>query len=445
MSRKTTRRRFLETSAVAGLGFWVAGGLRAQVSKSANERVNVACVGLGGQGTGDTRNIARLANIVAICDVDSTALESNGRTYPEAKKFTDYRKMLDEMGKSIDAVSVATPDHMHTPVALLAMRQGKHCFVEKPMARTIYEARLLGKVAKEMKVATQMGNHGTAGRSLRETAAQIKAGALGEVKEVHVWTNRPIWPQGIPRPEPSSIPETLDWKLWLGVAPDRPYAKGYHTFNWRGWWDFGSGALGDMACHTVNLPYMACDLRDPVSVQATTSGHNHDSYPQWSIIEFEFPATDKRPAIKFTWRDGGKLIDTEMLNGLTPGRSGCLVVGTKGKMWSTDDYGANNTFSPEVTPPQVEAGKDYQVSPGHFNEWIDACKGGTPAVSNFPDYAGRLTETILLGNLAVWVADKPEEKGEKVQWDPVDLKVKNIKGLDQIVKPVYPAGYTLDA
>jgi predicted dehydrogenase len=445
MPHKATRRQFLETSAVAGIGFWVAGGLRAQESKSANERVSVACIGVGGKGSGDASEVSRLANIVALCDVDSNMIAKNARNHTAAKPYADYRKLLDEMDKSIDAVTVSTCDHMHAPIALHAMRMGKHCFVQKPSTRTIYEARLLGEVAKKMKVATQMGNQGTAGRSLRQVAAQIKAGALGTVTECHVWTNRPIWPQGIPRPEPAECPANLDWKLWLGVAPDRPYAKGYHDFNWRGWWDFGSGALGDMACHTVNLPYMACDLRDPASVQAETSGHNHDSYPAWSIIEFEFPATDKRPAVRFTWRDGGKRIDADLLGGSTAGQSGALIIGTKGKLWSRDDYGASNTFSNEVTPPTVEAGKDYIVSPGHIQEWINAIKGGPPAMSNFPDYAGRLTETILLGNLAVWVADKAGEKGQKVEWDPVNLKVKNITGLDQIVKPVYPKGYTLDA
>jgi predicted dehydrogenase len=401
---------------------------------------------VGNQGSGDARQISRLANVVAICDVDSTAVDNNVRTHASAKKYTDYRKMFDEMGKSIDAVSVATPDHMHAPIALYAMRLGKHCFVEKPMARTVYEARLMGKVAREMKVATQMGNQGTAARQLRETAAQIKAGALGVVKEVHVWTNRPIWPQGIPRPAPAPVPANLDWKSWLGVAPERPYALGYHTFRWRGWWDFGSGAIGDMACHTVNLPFMACDLRDPVSIQATSSGHNHDSFAQWSIIEYEFAATDNRSAIKMTWRDGGKRIDPELLGGRTPGGSGSLVVGTKGKMWSSDDYGRNNTFTEEVKLATLEAGKDYPVSPGHFEEWINAIKGGPAPMSNFPDYASHLTETVLLGNVAVWVADKPDAKGEKIEWDAVNLRAKNnIQGVEQIVKPAYAPGYTLDA
>jgi len=438
MPHQPTRRQFLQTTAAAGVGFWVAGGVQAAESRSPNQRIAMASIGIGGKGDSDSNDAGRSGDMVAICDVDENTLNGIGRRFPNAKKYTDFRKMLDEMGKSIDAVTVSTPDHMHAPAALMAMRMGKHAFVQKPLTRTIYEARLLGMVARLMKVATQMGNQGTADGGLREGAAKIRAGALGTVSEVHVWTNRPIWPQGINRPAPKPEPANLKWQEWLGVAPERPYADGYHPFKWRGWWDFGSGALGDMACHTVNMAFMALDLRNPTSVQAVTSGHNKDSYPSWSIINFEFPANNWRPAIKFTWYDGGKKVDPGKLDGENPGGSGALVIGSKGKAYSKGDYGGVSKWLGNVEQPKV----DVPHSPGHFKEWVEAIRGGKPAMSNFPDYAGPLTETILLGNLAVWAADKGE--GPKVEWDAQNLKVKNVQGLEQIVKPVYRPGYTLD-
>ena len=438
MSHKPTRRQFIQTTAATGIGYWVAGGVSAQESTSPNEKIAMASIGIGGKGSSDSNDAGKAGDMVAICDVDVKRLDAANKRFPNAKPYTDFRKMLDEMGGSIDAVTVSTPDHTHTPAALMAMRMGKHCFCQKPLSHSIYQARLLGKVAREMKVATQMGNQGTAMDGLRKSVAMIKAGAVGTVKEVHVWTNRPIWPQGGPRSEPTECPEHLKWDLWLGPAPVRPYAKGYHPFAWRGWWDFGTGALGDMACHTVNMPFMALDLRDPISVQAVTSGHNRDSYPKWSIIDFEFPANNRRPAVKLVWYDGGKRPDKELLEGDPPKGSGCVVVGEKGKLSSSDDYGSIGKLYGDVDQSEVE----FTKSPGHFAEWVDAIKGGPQAVSNFPDYAGPLTETILLGNLAVWVADKGE--GEKVLWDAKNLKCTNIEGLEHIVKPQYREGYMLD-
>ena len=440
MTRQASRRQFLQTTAATGIGFWVAGGVQAAESKSPNERIAMASVGIGGKGSSDSSDAGRSGDMVAICDTDTNRLNGAAKRFPKAKKYTDFRKMLDEMGGSIDAVTVSTPDHTHAPAALMAMRMGKHCFVQKPMTHTIYEARLMGQIARKMKLATQMGNQGTAGVGLRRGAALMRAGKLGTVKEVHVWSNRPIWPQGGPRPKEAPVPAHLKWDEWLSVAPERPYGNGYHPFSWRGWWDFGTGALGDMACHTVNMPFMGLDLRDPISVQAETSGHNKDSYPKWSIINFEFPANDWRPAIKFTWSDGGKRPGKDLLDGDNPRGSGCVVIGTKGKLYSGNDYGSIDKLYGDV---DVDKSKiEFTRSPGHFAEWIRAIKGGPPATSNFPDYAGPLTETILLGNLAVWVADKG--KGEKIEWDAKNMKVKNIAGLETIIKPVYRKGYTLD-
>ena len=440
MSHPTNRRSFLQATAATGLGLWVAGGVRAQEGQSSNEKIAMASIGLGGKGSSDSSDAAAAGQMVTICDTDEGVLNNAGeKRFPGAKRYTDFRKMLDEMGGSIDAVTVSTPDHNHAAAALMAMRMGKHCFCQKPLTKSIYEARLMADVARETKVATQMGNQGTAASCLRKAAAVIQSGVLGPVKEVHVWTNRPIWAQGGNRPKAVPCPPHVKWDLWLGPASLRPYANGYHSFAWRGWWDFGTGALGDMACHTVNMPYMALNLRDPVAVQAECSGHNGDSYPKWSTIVFDFPALGDRGPVKLFWYDGGKKPDKELVEDKPMESSGCVVVGEKGKLYGPGDYCENELFllgGPEM--PEVE----YEESPGHFEEWIRAIKGGEPAVSNFPDYAGGLTETILLGNLAVWVA--ATGKGERVEWDAKNLRSTNIEGLETIVKPLYRPGYTLD-
>jgi predicted dehydrogenase len=457
----------------------VAAGAEPQPVRAANEKIAFACIGIDGKGASDSNAAGGSGDVVAICDVDDAKLDAAAKRFPKAKKFNDFRKLLDEMGKSIDAVTVSTPDHCHAPAALMAMRMGKHCFCQKPLTHSIYEARLMATTARETKVATQMGNQGTAEPSLRRAAAMLRAGAVGTVTEVHVWTNRPIWPQGIERPPQEDCPSNLHWDLWLGPAPKRPYAKGYHPFKWRGWWDFGTGALGDMACHTVNMPYMGLELKNPTSVAAVTSGHNRDSYPAWSVIAFEYPATDWRPALKFFWYDGGKRPGNEYFEGLEEiqrakvkeeekqaqadggqeqgkgkkkkkrsaigvDRSGCLVVGSKGKLYAPGDYAERGLImlggaqEVEVNPPK---------SPGHFIEWVEAIRGGQPAMSNFANYSGGLTETILLGNLAVWAADKiTDDKeqtahGKLIQWDAKNLKTLNAPEVEHIVKPAFYNGY----
>jgi len=432
MSRHT-RRRFLKTSVAVGTGFWVTSNLGA-AEKSPNERIAFAAVGIGGKGSSDSKAAAENGDMVAFCDVDEKRLAGAGKRFAKGKPYTDFRKMLEENEKSIDAVTVSTPDHAHAVAAVMAMRMGKHCFCQKPLTHSIYEARLLSDVAREKKVATQMGNQGTAMSGLREAAAMLKASVVGTVSEVHVWTNRPVWPQdGGPRPAESPCPDHLKWDLWLSRAPVRPYAKGYHPFAWRGWWDFGTGALGDMACHTMNMPFMGLDLRDPISVQAETSGHDKDGYPKWSIITYQFPATDARPALKMVWYDGGKRAPKELIDGKNPPGSGCVVIGSKGKLYSPGDNGGSFELLGGAEKKEVE----YPKSPGHVAEWVRAIRGGEPAISNFPDYAGPLTETVLLGNLAVWV------DGDKVEWDAKNLKSTNISGLEHIVKPVCREGYTL--
>ncbi|MGC8668253.1 MAG: Gfo/Idh/MocA family protein [Chthonomonadales bacterium] len=441
MSSKQSRRDFLRSAAYGGITIIVGGKAWAK-GQSPNERINFACIGVGGKGDSDTADAARFGNIVAICDIDDNTIANALKKYPNAKVYHDYRKMFDEIGKSIDAVTVSTPDHHHALASAHAMHLGKHCFTQKPLTRTIWEARQLANIARRMKVATQMGNQGTADSSMRKNAYLVRAGVLGKVTEVHVWTNRPIWPQGIPRPPEAPCPPNVHWKEWIGGAPTRPYANGYHPFAWRGFWDFGSGALGDMACHTVNLPFMALDLRNPVSVVAETSGNNKESFPKWSIIHFQFPATHNRPAVKMTWYDGGKLPPIDLFTGgrfsdlVVDGKisdSGSLIIGDKDKLYTPGDYGGGGRFIYATDLPDVS----YPESPGHFEEFIRAIKEGKPAMSNFPDYAGPLTETILLGNLAVW-AD-----GKKIEWDPKNLRALNAPEVAHIIKPIYHNGYAL--
>ncbi len=439
MPNRADRRRFLKTAAAAGMGYWLAGGLQAKQPKSPNERIAIASIGVRGKGQDDTTDAANHGDLVAVCDVDANYLGAAGKEYPKAKQYRDFRKMLDEMGKSIDAVTVSTPDHSHGPAALMAMRMGKHCFCQKPLSHSIYEARLMAQVAREQKVATQMGNHYTADNELRKAAAVVRSGALGPVQEVHVWTNRPRLEQGIRRPAPKPCPAHLRWDLWLSAAPARPFANGYHPSGWRVWWDFGSGALGDMACHTMNMPYMALNLRNPTTVQAETAGHNRDSFPRWSKIVFDFPELDGRPALKLFWYDGGRRPDMALFEGRPLKPTGCLVIGEKGKLYSPGDYGEQE---PQLLGRMAVPDVKWVRSPGHFEEWIRAIRGGEPAAANFPDYAGPLTETVLLGNLAVWVAGSG--RGERLEWDAKEMESPNLPGLESVIRPAYRPGYTLD-
>ncbi|MEX0677052.1 MAG: Gfo/Idh/MocA family oxidoreductase [Pirellulales bacterium] len=441
MSHLTSRRRFLKSTALTGVGVFVAGTAAVGDSKSPNERIRFACIGVGGKGRSDSADAKRHGDVVGICDVDEGTLAKAGdKSFPAAARYSDFRKMLDEAGKNVDAVTVSIPDHMHAAATAMAMRAGLACYTQKPLTRTIFEARRLGEIARETKVATQMGNQGTAFPGLRKTVAALGAGVIGNVKEVHVWTDRPHWACGTPRPPQAPVPPGLDWDLWLGTAPARPYAPGYHPHSWRGWWDFGSGALGDMACHTVNMPFMALDLRDPTAVQATTSGHNRDSYPKWSVIQYDFPANDKRPAVAMTWYDGGKLPDAGLFDGEPLSKSGVLVIGEKGKVFAKGDY---CEFGYKLLGGASDVPYEPQKIVYHFTEFANAVKGGPPATSNFTNYAGPLTETILLGNLAVWAAPDAETPGKRIEWDAKNLKPTNAPEVAAVVTPSYSDGYTL--
>jgi predicted dehydrogenase len=440
LKHQLSRRQFIKYSTIATTAAMATAPafLRGQ---NLNNKLNIATIGAGGKGASDTDACAS-ENIVALCDVDGGRLANRGEKYPNAKLFKDWRKMIEEV-KEIDAVIVSGPDHMHAAAAAMAMKMGKHAYVQKPLTHSVYEARFLRNLANEKKVATQMGNQGSAESGLRRAVEVIQSGAIGPVRELHVWSNRPIWPQGIERPATSDpVPEHLDWDLWLGPAPERPFKNGaYHPFAWRGWQDFGTGALGDMACHTANMPFRALKLGYPSSIQAETSGINKESFPKSSKIKFEFPAREDMPALTFWWYDGGwkpnddQLVEVKELLEKVPG-SGCLLVGDKGKLFSPDDYGARFFLLPE-NKFEGYKGPEQSIprSPGHYKEWLDACKGGKPAYSNF-DIAGYLTEIILLGCVAMQV-------GKKLEWDGPNMKAKNAPEAAQYVKREYRKGWTL--
>lgn len=450
MKRGNSRRTFIKTTAALGVGYWAAGGIAPRVSRGANDKINIACIGIGGKGESDSSDAgntqidgANVTNVVAICDIDANRLEKAGaKNFPNAKKFYDFRKMYEECEKEIDAVTVSTPDHTHAAATAMGLKLGKHAFTQKPLTKTVYEARFLGDLAREKKVVTQMGNQGTANDSLREAAAIIKSGAVGTVKEVHVWTNRPVWPQGKGhkvKEEPA--PESIHWKEFIGPAKYREYSSEIHPFKWRGFWDFGTGALGDMACHTLNMPFMALNLRDPLSIQAETDGHDKITFPKWSIITFQYPELAGRAALTFKWYDGGKKPDASLFKaGTNVASSGCLIVGDKDSMYAPGDYCENPiSFVKGTEKPKVE----FPRSPGHFKEWVLAMLGkGPEPMSNFPNYAGPLTETILLGNLAVFCAEEPG-LGKKVEWDAKNTTAKNAPEASELVKATYHNGYVL--
>jgi predicted dehydrogenase len=431
-ARRINRRRFLYSSAAlsAATLFAAPSLLR---GRDLNGKLNIGMIGLGGKSGDNLKGVAG-ENVVALCDVDGASLDRIAAQYPQATKHRDFRRLLEQ--KDMDAVVVTTPDHIHAVASVAAMKLGKHVYCEKPLTHSVWEARELRKAARQYKVATQMGNGGHASESLREAVEWIQAGVVGKVREVHAWSNRPIWPQGIARPnETPSVPGSLDWDLWIGPAPMRPYHPAYHPFKWRGWWDFGTGALGDMGCHIIDTAFWGLDLGAPSTIEAESSGVNEETAPTWSIVRYQFPARGTFPPVKLTWYDGGKLPPRELTE-LPAGQklmdNGSLFVGDKGKLLF--ERGKPLRIIPERTefkPPP----KTVPRSPGHYKEWIDACKGGPAAMSNF-DYAGPLTEMVLLGNVAL-------RAGRKVEWDSAKLQVVNLPEAARFIRREYREGWGL--
>ena len=410
-SQNYSRRSFIGTSASAAFAFTF---LPSRVF-GANDRLRIAGVGVGGKGSGDIDQAGTLGDVVALCDCDDTKLDAKLKKFPGARTFHDFRKMFDAMEGKVDAVTISTPDNTHAVAAALAIKRGIHVYVQKPMTHDVWEARWLRDLSRKHKVATQMGNQGTAENGLRRGVEVIRAGAIGPVREIHVWTNRPVWPQApsvIARPaDRPAIPSTVHWEQFIGPAPMRPYHPSYHPFAWRGCWDFGTGALGDMGCHTANLPFMALKLEHPTALRAESETLNRETYPGWATVHYEFPARGDMPAVKMTWYEGklpdGKknLPPLDLFHGEKPSDSGSLMVGDKGVMYSPSDYGANwkllpgDRFAemPNPTPMLARNGKGDQ---GMKDEWVAAIRGGPKAFSNF-EYSSLLTETVLLGNVAI--------------------------------------------
>jgi predicted dehydrogenase len=405
---------------------------------SPNDRLNLGVVGCGGQGA---ENLVKVAgeNIVALCDVDEQRAAVAFQRYPKAKRFRDYRKMLDALHQQLDAVIVSTPDHMHAPVSLAAMEFGKHVYCEKPLTWSIDEARRMAKLAREKKLGTQMGTQGMATDGARIGIEVIQSGVLGNVMELHVWTDRPtgMWPQGIDRPRDTPpVPNSLNWNLWLGVAPVRPYHPAYCPFAWRGWKDFGTGAVGDMGIHNAAMPFAALELGPPVSVEILqTSALKPETFPAWSRLKLEFPASGGRGPIALYWYDGGKKPSTDLVGGRELARNGAIVVGTKGTLSSVEWTGGDWALLPEDRFRDSKPPRSSQPrAPGqsHHQEWLAACRGGAPAFCRFDGFASKLTETMLVANLAL-------RTGKRIRWNAEAMEAQGCPEASPFIRREYRA------
>jgi predicted dehydrogenase len=473
---KSSRRQFIQYGALAAGAAFLAGPylLRGQ---NLNSRLNIAQIGIGVKGMSDAQWCST-ENLVALCDIHSAPMDYIKQNLPTVKCYKDYRELFDKE-KGIDAVDIATPDHSHAIIAATAIKLGKHVYCQKPLTHDVAEARLLRDLARQYKVATQMGNQGSASDGLRRAVEIVQAGLIGAVRQAYVWTNRPVWPQGCDRPAGTDpIPTGLDWDLWLGTAPARPYKEKwpdaqaaalapvlrftpnvYHPFNWRGWLDYGTGALGDMACHTVNWPFRALKLGYPTEVEATSSVMKSETYPVSSRIRFEFPAREGLSAVTLHWADGGNTPPAEAtadivatFGGISP--SGCILIGEKGMLFSPDDGDQELRVFVKlkgdkqiVAAPRHEAVQaiaqtiprnafDNHEPPDsrHHSEWFAACKSGKheTAYSNF-EIAAYLTEIILLGCVAL-------RARQKLEWNGPDMKAKNMD-VSRFLKRDYRAGW----
>lgn len=432
MPRLSSRRDVLKAAASTTVGLALGGRAYATTPF---DLVRYGVIGISGRGANNLDSAHQNGTVVALCDVDAGFRAKAMTDYPMAATFSDYRRMIDDMHKYVDAVTVSTPDHNHAAASALALRAGKAVYCEKPLTHSIHEARVLRDLARRAGVASQMGNQGTAEDALRKCVQLVKTGVFGAPKEVWCWTDRPAgwWPQGAPRPPRKPIPAGLNWDCWIGPAPFRDYGDGYHTFAWRGRWDFGTGSLGDMGCHVMNLPVQALDLFDPIAVQSETSGNNKECYPLWSKTTWEFGQRGKRGPVKMHWLDGGNKPDKALVGGKELESNGSIMVFEKGTIYSASAYGgAFEVINGPSSLPDVT----WDHSPGHFKEFDDAIKGGKPAKSNF-DNAVALVETVLLGNLAIWAS------GPRLEWDPRSMSVKGSKEFDSILKPTYREGWTL--
>ncbi|MFZ9388585.1 MAG: Gfo/Idh/MocA family protein, partial [Chitinophagaceae bacterium] len=408
--------------------------------------------------------------ITSLCDVDDRQAVKSRKNFPKATYYRDFREMLEKERNNIDACSISTPDHTHAVATIAAMQLGKHVYTQKPLTHNIYEARILAEAARKYKVVTQMGNQGASGDGVRQAKEMIDSGMIGRVYEAKAWTNRPVWPQGIPTPTGKfDIPDELSWDLWLGPARKIDYNPAYHPFNWRGWWAFGTGALGDMACHIMDPIYRILPIDYPESAECSVSNiykemwndwQNEESCPPASIIHLVYPSKKGKHKIKVSWHDGGLLPERpgELLPDEPFGSwdGGVLFIGTRGKLL-LDCYGANPRLLPTrlMQEKQMPVQRIKRVPEGHYLQWVNACIAGygNAETSSPFEYAGPLTESILMGNLAIrsWMIKNPAAKGwsdrypgrKKLLWDAKNMQITNFEEANQFVKREYREGWSL--
>lgn len=467
------RRKFIQNAALASAGFFIVPRHvlgRGYIAPS--DQLRIAGIGAGGKGASDLSEFAKSKHvrIVAFADVDEAEAAKSIKRFPEARFYSDYREMLEREKDNIDAVSVSTPDHTHAVAAMTAMQLGKHVYVQKPLTHDIYEARMLTAAAQRYKVVTQMGNQGGSGDGVRKMKEWYMAGLIGEVTKVHAWTNRPVWPQGIAKPiDKHNIPDKFKWDLWVGPAPYTDYNPKYHPFNWRGWWDYGTGALGDMACHILDPVFRILPILYPNEVECSIPNHFIDAWteanytescPPASIIHLNYPRTDGKGQIKLTWMDGGLLPQRpdELLPDEAMGNwdGGVIFEGTKGKMMC-GCYGLEPTLLPTRRMKEANLPTETikRVSEGHYLQWVNACMAGygNAELSSPFEYAGPFTESILMGNLAIrsWMIKNPKLKGwedkylgrKKLLWDAKNMRITNFDEANQFVKKTYRTGWSL--
>ncbi len=473
-----SRRNFIKNTAMGAAGFMIVPrNVLGKGYVAPSDKLIVAGVGVGGKGRSDLNSFyeSGKAEIGFLCDVDDRMSEESRKKYPKAKYYKDWRELFDKEAKHFDAVSVSTPDHTHAVVAMAAMRRRKHVYVQKPLTHDIYEARMLTEAADKFKVVTQMGNQGASGDGVRQLVEWYDAGVIGDVHTVYIFTNRPIWPQGIPWPtDKPPVPKGLDWDLWLGTAPYKDYVDNLIPGSWRGWWDYGTGALGDLGCHLMEAPFRVLSLEYALDVQASVTsvftafgkrGHFPDSFPPSSHATLTFPKTNKTQGqVIMHWMDGGiKPERPEELGAdevFGDGNSGILFVGTKGKMMASE-YAANPRLLPlkrneEVKIPQTLPRVKGSAS-GHYAQWVEGCIAGygNMELSAPFEKSGPLTEAMLMANLAIKAADTPKPRANgrgfdypganmKLLWDYKRMKVTNLEEVNQYVKREYRKGWTLD-
>ncbi len=433
MSNRLTRRQMLRNTTFAGIGIWISSRAAGGEAESPNEKLNLAGIGVGGRGAGDVNGCAS-ENFVALCDADDRRAAATFEKYPNAKKYRDFRKMLDEMDKQIDAVVIGTPDHTHAPPAAIAMRMGKHCYCEKPLTHSVYETRVLTELAHKNKLATQLGTQIHAGDNYRRVVELVQSGAIGPVRQVEVQFPGGLGGQDRPTDTPP-VPEGLDWDLWLGPAPYRPYHPAYVPGSWRAWWDFANGTLGDFGCHYMDLPFWALKLKYPTTIEAEAPVPPHpETAAPVLTVRYEFPARGDLPPVTMTWRNGGDNLPPIVKEKNLPNwGAAVLFVGEKGMLLA--DYSKHQLLPEDqfadFQPPEQTIPKSI----GHHQEWIRACKTGEPSTCNF-DYSGPLTETVLLGNVSY-------RAQSKLQWDAAHLKATNCPDADKFIRREYREGWEL--